>query len=105
MAEVEVAEEVFEATVITRSNSVSPAPEDDYGIVPWELDPIGGGDADVDADVDTDKIGEGWTRKAYNELQEKPEWRQRDIQELRTVVQGKSKVYRVGHTDDVQGAA
>ena len=72
-----------------RCNSVCSAAtsddDDDYGITPWEHDPFGGcepGEAEV-------ALTEGWRQKAYKELQEKPEWRRRDIEELRSMVRGK----------------
>ena len=34
------------------------------------------------------EIHTGWKRKALNEVQEKAEWRERDIQALREMVQG-----------------
>ncbi len=110
MDEVEVAEEAFDASasagdeppvasgfgVGIRGSTVSPVPsvsaaeDDDYGIVAWEHDPVGEEEEDDGGGVDVAvTLGEGWERKAQNELHEKAEWRQRDIQELRNMVQGK----------------
>jgi len=56
--------------------------DDDYGITPFEHDPFRG-----EGDEETEEaLSEGWRRKAYRELQEKSEWRQRDIEELRNMV-------------------
>ena len=71
-----------------RCNSVCSAAknddDDDYGIPPWEHDPVGGGESGEAEKA----LSEGWRRKAYRELQEKPEWRRRDIEELRNMVRG-----------------
>eukprot|EP00095_Tigriopus_kingsejongensis_P000607 maker-scaffold95_size379157-snap-gene-2.40 protein:Tk00607 transcript:maker-scaffold95_size379157-snap-gene-2.40-mRNA-1 annotation:"hypothetical protein CAPTEDRAFT_176851" len=50
--------------------------QDDYGIVPWQTEPLGLEDLD-----------EGWRRKALDEVQEKPEWRDRDIQAFRDLLE------------------
>ena len=94
-----------EEVVIVRSNVVSPAPScceadgDDYGIAPFELDPVSDED-ESNSNVDVAAVlGEGWQRKAYKELHEKSEWRQRDIEELRSMVQSelrnKSRHYSI----------
>ena len=70
-----------------RCNSVSStatSDDDGYGISPWEHDPVGGGEPGEAEEA----LSEGWHRKAYKELQEKPEWRGRDIEELRNMVRG-----------------
>ena len=62
--------------------------DDDYGITPFEHDPFRG-----EGDEETEEaLSEGWRRKAYRELQEKSEWRQRDIEELRNMVKGDADI-------------
>lgn len=51
-------------------------------IEPWELDPV------RETILDETCLTEAWRRKAKKELQEKDEWRQRDIQALRDMVPG-----------------
>ena len=78
-----------------RCSSVSSAgddDDDDYGIPPWEHDSFG---EDEQEEV-VEALSEGWRRKAYRELQEKPEWRQRDIEELRNMVRGMQSTIEVG---------
>ena len=60
--------------------------DDDYGITPFEHDPFRGDGEGGET------LSEGWRRKAYRELQEKPEWRQRDIEELRNMVKGDNHI-------------
>ena len=57
---------------------------DEYGIPPWKHDPVG----EFEPDGSEEALSEGWRRKAHNELQEKSEWRQRDIEEQRNMVRG-----------------
>lgn len=75
-----------------RCNSVCSAAtnddDDDYGIPPWEHDPVGGGEPGEAEKA----LSEGWRRKAYRELQEKPEWRRRDIEELRNMVRDEKEL-------------
>ena len=54
-------------------------------IVPWEHDPVS------DQVPDENALSEGWYSKAYQELQEKKEWRQRDIQALREMLPSKKR--------------
>ena len=66
------------------SSSASVAPADDFGLVAYELDPW-----DVTAEQEEEAmLHAGWIRKAEEEVCEKREWRQRDIQALREMVQG-----------------
>ena len=65
--------------------------DDDYGIPPWEYDPFG----KCEQEEVEEALSEGWRRKAYRELQEKPEWRQRDIEELRNMVRGMQSIIQV----------
>ena len=67
--------------------------DDDYGIPPWEHDPFG----ECEQEEVEEALSEGWRRKAYRELQEKPEWRQRDIEELRNMVRGMQSIVQVGN--------
>ncbi len=63
------------------------APADDYGIPPYELDPW---DKPGDEDADAFLSHAGWMRKAEDEVCEKGQWRQRDVQALREMVQGEN---------------
>ena len=74
------------------SSNTAADDDDDYGIPPWEQDPFGEGEQEKVEEA----LSEGWRRKAYRELQEKPEWRQRDIEELRNMVRGMQRKFEVG---------
>ncbi len=73
-------------------SSSAVVPADDYGIVAYELDPWDRGDGDDGEGGEEEKeeamLHAGWIRKAEEEVCEKRQWRQRDIQALREMVQG-----------------
>lgn len=58
------------------------------GLEPWVHDPL---TSEVKVGEELDEV---WTRKAYLELQEKSQWRQRDIQALREIVLGNCQLIK-----------
>ena len=57
--------------------------KNDSGFSPWVHDPI-----DPNPSTDEQELNEFWLSKATEEVQEKREWKDKDIQAFRELVQG-----------------